>query len=87
MHYGGHWRQAFLDWIGERYPPLARVEVNYEEQTWPAEQLLRHMFACSDIIPGLDYGRVVSDFDLDCDRSYGAVARALLPHVRDEATA
>jgi hypothetical protein len=40
MHYPDHLREAFLAWIGEGYPPTARVEVDYREQKWPAEPTL-----------------------------------------------
>lgn len=80
MHYPGHLREAFLDWLDEGCPPLAAVEVNYERQTWPAERLLGRMLRCSDITPGVYYGEAVEQFGLTRSRrqTYGSVARCLL---------
>jgi hypothetical protein len=55
MHYPGHLREAFCDWLDEGCPPLARVEVNYGPQTWAADRLLRRMLRCSDVLPGSLY--------------------------------
>jgi hypothetical protein len=43
MRYLGHLREAFLDGLEEDATRLARVEANYERQTWPASRLL---FGC-----------------------------------------
>jgi hypothetical protein len=77
MHYPGHLREAFCDWLDEGCPPLASVEVNYQPQTWAAERLLRRMLRCSDIMPGDFYREVVGRFDLERSRrqTYGSVAR------------
>jgi hypothetical protein len=75
-HYPGHLREAFCDWLEEGCPPLARVEVNYRPQTWPAERLLRRMLNCSDIVPGDFYQEVVVRFGLNRSRrqTYGSIA-------------
>jgi hypothetical protein len=85
MHYPGHLREAFGDWLDEGCPPLAKVEVGYVPQTWPAEKLLRRMLNCSDIMPGEFYREVVERFDLDRSRrqTYGSVARVLLDRVNE----
>jgi hypothetical protein len=79
-HYPGHLRQAFLDWLDEGCPPLARVEENYEPRTWPAERLLRRMLQCSDVMPGDAYRDAVERFGLERSRrqTYASVARLLL---------
>ena len=84
MHYSGHLREAFCDWLDEDCPPAASVEVNYKPQRWPSEQLLRKMLACSDVMPRADYEEVVGWFGLDRSRrqTYGSVARALLDQQR-----
>jgi hypothetical protein len=80
MHYPGHIREAFLDWIDEGYPPIARVEVNYEEQAWPARRLMRRMLRCSDVMPSAAYRQVRQDFGLNrmTSQTYAAVARNLI---------
>jgi hypothetical protein len=83
MHFPGHLREAFCDWLEEGCPPLARVEIRYQAETWPAERLLRKMLNCSDIVPG-DFSReVVERFGLELSRkqTYGSLARLLLDRV------
>ncbi len=48
MHYPGHMRDVFAQWVEEGQSPLATVEVQYEAQHWPAEKVLRRMWHCSD---------------------------------------
>lgn len=79
MHYGGHLRDAFLEWLEDGCPPTATVEVKYEPKTWEAERLLRRMLECSDVMPGYAYHEVVEQYGLEHTRqTYGPVARALL---------
>ena len=80
MHYPGHLRDAFYEWLEEGCPPLASVEVNYEPQTWEAERLLRKMLACSDVMPGGLYREIVEQYEFERvpSQSCGSVARALL---------
>jgi hypothetical protein len=83
VHYPGHLRDAFLDWLDEGCPPLARVEVNHEPQTWTAEQLCRYMLRCSGIMPGEEYRWYVEQLGLERSRTqtYGSVARVLLDEI------
>ncbi len=80
MHYPTHLREAFIDWLDEGCPPLARVEVGYRPQTWPADRLLKRMLRCSDVMPGDFYREVVERFGLERSRrqTYASVARVLL---------
>jgi hypothetical protein len=80
MHYPGHMREAFCDWLADGCPPLASVEVNYELQTWTAERLLRRMLKCSDVMPGGLYGEAVALYGLERShkQTYGSLARVLL---------
>jgi hypothetical protein len=81
MHYPGHLREAFCDWLDEGCPPLASVEVRYRPTTWPAEQLLRKMLHCSDVVPGEFYREVCESLGIEPKRqTYGAIARELLSH-------
>jgi hypothetical protein len=50
MHFGGHLRDAFCDWVEEGMPPLVECEEHYEPITWTAEQLLGRMCHCTDIM-------------------------------------
>ena len=89
MHYPGHLRDAFYEWLEEGCPPLASVEVNYEPQTWEAERLLRKMLACSDILPRDVYELAVGQLDDDRvpSQTCGSVARALLDQFLARTTA
>lgn len=80
MHYPGHLREAFCEWLDEGCPPLAKVEVRYVPETWPAERLLRRMLNCSDIVSGCFYEDVVERYGLERSRkqTYGSLARVLL---------
>jgi len=80
MHYPGHLRDSFLEWLNEDCPPLARVEVDHTFVTWPAERLLQRMLRCSDVMPGSVYGDTVERLGLDRSRrqTYGSIARVLL---------
>jgi hypothetical protein len=73
-HYPGHLRGAFCDWIDEGMPNVATVEVNYEEQQWPAERLLGKMWNCSDIMPS----GLCSELDMELGSTYAMAARGLL---------
>jgi hypothetical protein len=81
MHYAGHLREAFLDWVDAGFPAHARVEVNYEQHTWPAVHLLRYMSGCSDIVPGISYAEVLRTFNFERPpkQTYASVASTLLP--------
>ena len=88
MHYPGHLREAFVEWLDEGCRPLARVEVRYEPQTWEAERLLRRMLNCSDVMPGDVYRDVVATYELHSSRkqTYGSVARLLLDRVNADSS-
>jgi hypothetical protein len=47
----GHLRHAFEAWVEAGAPDTAAVEVNYEEEQWPAERLLGKLWHCTDIMP------------------------------------
>jgi hypothetical protein len=82
MHYGGHLREAFCDWIANDCPADAELEVDYELVTWPAERFLRQMVRCSDILPGSVREDVEAMFPRIAESrvagTYGSVARWLL---------
>ena len=50
-HYPGHVRDAFLAWIEDGYPETATIEKNYEPHDIPADELLRLLLNCTDIMP------------------------------------
>ena len=87
MHYPGHKRDRFCEWVEDGFPAVAVVEVNYEERRIPAEEMLRQMLRCSDILPDF-YVTEISD-ELGVEpyewrrRTYGEAARRLLA-ARDE---
>jgi hypothetical protein len=83
MHYPGHLREAFLDWVEDGCPPTAVVEVEHEPVTMPADTFLYRMMRCSDVLP--EYGRELVHAALDDDDdadvwSYAQAARLLLDH-------
>ena len=51
MHFPGHKRGAFSDWVAAGMPEEAEMEVNYEHETWPADEFLRDFLGCTDAIP------------------------------------
>jgi hypothetical protein len=89
MHYPGHLREAFCDWLDEGCPPLATVEVHYVPQQWRAEKLLRRMLNCSDVMPAGSYWEAVERYGLERSRkqTYGSVARLLLDRVNEDVRA
>jgi hypothetical protein len=78
MHYPGHLRDAFVQWLDEGRPDTATVEVDYEPRQWAAERLLGRMVHCTDVLPGYAY----DELGLDCRQTYGAVAQQLLAERR-----
>jgi hypothetical protein len=50
-HYPGHKRGAFSDWVAAGMPEEAQMEVNYEHETWPADEFLRDFLGCTDVVP------------------------------------
>ncbi len=80
MHYGGHMRENFQRWIDDGFPAVALVERNYEEQLIPAEELLREMVGCSDILPRSTVDEISDELHLERDdwqHTYGDAARLL----------
>jgi hypothetical protein len=78
-HHLTHRHEAFLAWLDEGCPQLARVEVEYRQQTVTAEELLVSMLSCGDVMPDIEYNTVVAELELDPRaHTYVAVARALL---------
>jgi len=74
MHYGNHWREAFVEWVDHGMLETAEVEVDYEPQQWPARRLLGRMTGCTDIMPSL----VCTDLDMERGSTYAAAAQRLL---------
>lgn len=53
-HAPSHRRTAFLAWVAANFPPVAEIEVDYEERTIPATDLLRLFvlpLPCIDYVP------------------------------------
>ena len=73
MHYPGHIRQAFEDWVYEGMPDVAIFEVAYEPTELPARQLLGKLWHCSDIMPSILCG----ELDMPQGSTYAAAAQAL----------
>ena len=93
MHYGGHLREAFCDWIAADCPPKVELEDDYEPVIWSAERFLRRMLRCSDVLPGYVRDDVESMFPEITEPetgaalySYGGVARWLLANERESVT-
>jgi hypothetical protein len=89
MHYGGHLREAFCDWVEAGMPAVSTVEVNYEPAAMTWERFMRRMERCSDVLPSYTWSQIRDQYgdtwDEDGDgpeASYGSVARWLLRHHR-----
>jgi hypothetical protein len=54
-------------------PDTAAVEVNYEEEQWPAERLLGKLWHCTDIMPRTLCG----DLELERGSTYAQAAQHL----------
>lgn len=83
MHYGGHLRDAFIEWVWDNCPPEATVEINYEPTTVDWQWFMRRMSRCSDILPGDDVEYLeglFSDIFEEATGTYGSVARWILKH-------
>lgn len=78
MHYPGHLRQAFQDWIDAGRPAVATVEVNYEPQEVPAQRLLGKLWHCTDIMPSAVCGQL----DMRPGTTYAAAAQELRSGMR-----
>lgn len=74
MHYSGHVREAFANWVYEGMPETATVEVDYEEQEFSSEELVGEMGGCSDIMPSI----LCDELQLPQGSTYGQAARRLL---------
>jgi hypothetical protein len=74
MHYPGHLREAFEDWVEADMPDTASVDVNYEPQEFPAEKMLGRMTHCSDLMPW----SLCDTLDMERGSTYGYAARVLL---------
>jgi len=73
MHYAGHIRQAFCDWVEAGMPATAVIERSYQEHEIPAEELLGLMWHCSDVLPG----HICACLGIDRGSSYAAAAQRL----------
>ena len=51
MHFPGHKRGAFSNWVAAGMPEEAEMEANYEHETWPADVFLRDFLGCTDLVP------------------------------------
>jgi hypothetical protein len=74
MHFGGHLREAFGDWVDDGMPDNAAVELNYELVSLTAEKLLGRFVHCSDIMPG----DLCSQLDMRPGTTYAQAAQRLL---------
>ncbi len=82
-HYPGHLREAFCRWACEGTPPLASVEVDYEDAVWPAEKLLGRMTHCTDVMPGY----ACDELEIERGSTYARAAQRLLAERRRLAAA
>ena len=78
MHFPGHMRQAFVDWVEAGQPDVAQVEVDYVPRPWPAEKLLGRLCHCSDVMPS----DLCGDLDMRLGSSYARAAQSLLAERR-----
>jgi hypothetical protein len=74
MHYGGHMREAFEQWVYDGLPDTARLEVDYAEVEWPATKFLGRFVHCSDIMPG----SLCGDLGMEPGSTYARAAQELL---------
>jgi hypothetical protein len=81
MHFPGHKRDAFLEWVEADFPETAVIEENYEPRTVPYDALLRGFVDCTDVMPR-EYCQMVSGklgyWDDLQGLTYGLAATALL---------
>ena len=78
MHYPGHIREAFEEWVEAGMPPIAALEVQYEPRQVPASRLLGMLWHCTDIMPGNLRQQLEDDLPgLKGCRTYAAAAQAL----------
>jgi hypothetical protein len=82
MHYPGHIREAFTDWIYDGRPDMAIIEVDYEERQFPAEHLLLQLWRCTDIMPG----HACEEFDIPRGSTYASAAQAEMRRRRNRAS-
>lgn len=73
-HYGGHLREAFLDWVDQSRPDVVSLEVDHEEVVWPVIRFMELMSRCSDVLPG----STCDDLGLARGSTYAAAARMVL---------
>ena len=73
-HVAPQLRRSFYDWVEAGMPPAASVEVDYEEEPWPAERLLGAMVHSSDIMPS----GICEQLDIARGSSCGCAAQRLL---------
>lgn len=84
MHFPGHLREAFVEWVEDEMPPEVEMhichggfnnpEARWEWQTWPAEKLLGKLVHCSDIMPG----DLCEELELERGSTYARAAQRLL---------
>ncbi len=81
MHFGGHMRDAFTDWVEAGRPDTAVVEEDHEPREWPARKLLGRMAHCSDVMPR----DLCDDLDVRPGRTYASAAQELLAEMKARA--
>lgn len=86
MHYGGHLRRSFLNWIGEDMPDEVEVEDEFAAEgvvSVPWRTFLGQMLGCSDWVPQSTVESVFGTYFPDEDDvldpyTYGGIARWFL---------
>ncbi len=89
MHFGGHWREAFCDWVDAGCPAEVELEVSYEPTTWDRRRFLGKMSHCSDVLPQETSASLCERFPQleDGRRSYAAAAQFILANLAQPASA
>lgn len=87
MHYPGHLRDRFCQWVTEGMPETATVEIDYEVSEEPAHDFAFRFLGCTDLMPRIERERVAELLDLvagedeygeSWDGTYHAAAQAWL---------
>ena len=69
--FGGHLREAFLDWVSSGQPDTVAMELGYEDEDWPAGRFLDYFLGCTDILSR----SACEDLQMPWGSTYGQAAR------------
>jgi hypothetical protein len=67
MHYPGHLRDRFCQWVTEGMPETATVEIDYEVMEEPARDFALRFLGCTDLMPRIEREHVEDLLDLVFD--------------------